>query len=116
MDSPVEECYVFKDPHDATIPVIIFFPLVNKDFRKYKSPGILRETEAELNFANFDIFDNTNAYAIWRFVYPNQSFDRMTAMMEFNILNNLHIIKFEMAEIVRRKKEFLKEEFENNSH
>ena len=104
LEAPIQECYVFKDPHDATIPVIIFFPLVNKDFRKYKSPGILRETEAELNFANFDIFDNTNAYAIWRFVYPNQSFDRMTAMMEFNILNNLHIIKSEMAEIVRRKK------------
>ena len=104
IDQPVQECYVFKDTQDSNVPVVIFFPLVNKDFKDYKAPGILRETEAELNFGNFSIFDNTNAYAIWRFVYPNESFDRMTAMMEFNILNNLDIIKTEIAEIVNRKK------------
>ena len=106
LQDGVKECYVFKEPENPNVPVVIFFPLVNKDFRKFKTPGVPRETEAEINFGNFDIFDNTNAYAIWRFVYPNLSFDRMTAMMEFNILNNLHVIKSEMAELVKRKKSF----------
>ena len=80
------------------------FTLVNKDFRNFKSPNVPRETEEEKSFADFDIFDNTNAYAIWRFVYPNQSFDRLTAMMEFNILNNQNVIRLEIADIVGRKK------------
>ena len=106
LKEPVQECYVFKDPSgNPEVPVVILFTLVNKDFRKFKSPGIPRETEEEINFADFDIFDNTNAYAIWRFVYPNQSFDRMTAMMEFNVLNNLDVIRHEIAEIVKRKKQ-----------
>ena len=105
LSEPIEECYVFKDEDTKPeVPVVIFFPLVNKDFKKYKAPGEPRETEAEKNFAHFDIFDNTNAYAIWRFVYPNQSFDRMTAMMEFNVLNNLDVIRAEMAQLVQRKK------------
>lgn len=107
LDDPVQECYVFKDANDANTPVIIFFPLVNKDFRKYKSPGVLRQTEEEKLFGDFKIFDDTNAYAIWRFVYPNLSFDRLTAMMEFNVLNNLDIIKAEMAEIIQRKRQHL---------
>lgn len=105
LDEPVKECYVFKDADNHQIPVVIFFPLINKDFRQFKSPGVARESEEEKTFANFDIFDNTNDFAIWRFVYPNLSFDRMTAMMEFNVLNNLDVIKSEMAEIVRRKKQ-----------
>jgi phospholipase A2 len=109
LDQPVQECYVFKDPKgNPEIPVVIFFPLVNKDFRKFKSPGVPRETEEEKSFGDFDIFDNTNAYAIWRFVYPNLSFDRMTAMMEFNIINNVDMIKSELAEIVQRKKRYSK--------
>ena len=80
------------------------FTLINKDFRNFKSPNVPRESDEEKNFANFDIFDNTNAYAIWRFVYPNQSFDRLSAMMEFNILNNLDVIRSEIAEMVKRKK------------
>ena len=104
LNKPVQECYVFKSPESPEIPVVIFFPLVNKSFRFEKSPGVPRETDDEKLFGDFDIFDNTNAYAIWRFVYPNQSFDRLTAMMEFNILNNLDVIKFEISELVRRKK------------
>ena len=105
LNEPIEECYVFKDPgNNPEVPVVILFTLINKDFRNFKSPNLPRETEEEKNFADFDIFDNTNAYAIWRFVYPNQSFDRLTAMMEFNILNNLDVIREEIAEIVKRKK------------
>ena len=102
----VREVYVFKDPSKppSDVPVIIFFPLVNHNFRHYKEPGIPRETDEEKSFGDFSIFDGTNDYAIWRFVYPNLSFDRLSKMMEFNVANNLHIIKAELQEIVDRKR------------
>ena len=101
----IKEIYVFKDPKKSAseVPVIIFFPLVNQNFRYYKAPGVLRETDEEKAFGNFSIFDGTNDYAIWRFVYPNLSFDRLSKMMEFNVANNLHVIKAELQEIVDKK-------------
>ena len=36
----------------------------------------------------------------FRFVYPNLSFDRLYKMMEFNVLNNIHIIKTEFREFI----------------
>ena len=102
----VREIYVFKDPlkPPSEVPVIIFFPLVNHNFRHYKEPGIPRETDEEKMFGDFSIFDGTNDYAIWRFVYPNLSFDRLTKMMEFNVMNNLDLVKEEIKEIIDKKK------------
>lgn len=103
LDQPIKECYVFKDPDaDPNVPVIIFFPLINASFRHFKAPGLPRETDDEKSFGDFNIFDDTNAYAIWRFVYPNLSFDRLTAMMEFNVQNNLHIIREEIELLTLR--------------
>ena len=104
LDAPVRECYVFKDPDDdPKVPVILFFPLVNADFRRMKSPGEPRCTEEEKSFGDFNIFDDTNAYAIWRFVYPNLSFDRLTAMMEFNVMNNAEVITAEIGHLLNRR-------------
>ena len=102
----VREIYVFKDASKppSEVPVIIFFPLVNHNFRHYKAPGIPRETDEEKAFGNFSIFDGTNDYAIWRFVYPNLSFDRLTKMMEFNVSNNVDTIKAEIREVIEKKK------------
>ena len=104
----LKECYVFKEPYDgeesARCPVVVFFPLVNDRFRTMKTAEIPRMTEEEKSFGDFKIFDDTNAYAIWRFVYPNLSFDRLTAMMEFNVKANLEVVRSEIREIVRRKR------------
>ena len=35
-DQPVKECYVFKDEGDDQVPTIVFFPLVNSEFRTHK--------------------------------------------------------------------------------
>jgi phospholipase A2 len=104
LAEPIKECYVFKDVTKPNVPVIIFFPLINNNFRNYVRPGVPRTTEQEKAFGDFSIFDDTTAYAIWRFVYPHLSFDRLTAMMEFNILNNVDIIKAEIAELVDKKR------------
>ena len=61
-----------------------------------KALGTLRQTDEEKIFGAFNIFDDTTAYAIWRFVCPNLSFDRLTAMMEFNVLNNVDVLKREI--------------------
>lgn len=105
-DEHVREIYIFKDPvkPPSEVPVIIFFPLVNHNFRHYKAPGVKRETDEEKAFGDFSLFDGTNDFAIWRFVYPNLSFDRLTKMMEFNVANNLDVIKTEMEEIIQRKR------------
>lgn len=119
LDSPIKECYVFKQDRgqngndddtsqeedgDDDCPVVIFFPMVNAGFRTHKAPGRVRETDDEKEFGNFDIFDETTAYAIWRFVYPNLSYDRLTAMMEFNILNNIETIKAEIQSVMERNR------------
>ena len=105
-DEHVREIYIFKDPvkPPSEVPVIIFFPLVNHNFRHYKAPGVKRETDEEKAFGDFSLFDGTNDYAIWRFVYPNLSFDRLTKMMEFNVANNLDVIKTEIEEIIQKKR------------
>ena len=106
LDEPVREVYVFKDPdHDSSrVPVVLYFPLHNKDFREFKSPGILRETTEEKMFGDFKIFDDTNDFASWRFLYPNLSYDRLTSLMEFNVLNNIDVIIAEINEIIASKK------------
>nr|XP_040574096.1 LOW QUALITY PROTEIN: cytosolic phospholipase A2-like [Lepeophtheirus salmonis] len=101
---PNKECYVFKDTENIRAPVILFFPIVNSSFRKYSAPGEIRNDEEEKTFGDFKIFDDTNAYAIWRFVYPNLSFDRMTSMMEYNVKNNVHIIRYEIIDLIERRR------------
>ncbi|XP_055934812.1 cytosolic phospholipase A2-like isoform X3 [Argiope bruennichi] len=105
---PPKECYVFKHPTNEMCPIIIYFPLFNLDFKKFKQPGVLRETEEELEFANFGIFsDCKKAYSIYNFKYPAKKFDRLSQLMEFNVLNNMHIIKENLLIVMERKRKFM---------
>ncbi|KAJ6667283.1 hypothetical protein lerEdw1_017261 [Lerista edwardsae] len=36
----LKECYVFEDQDNAAAPVVLFFPLVNDTYRKYKAPDL----------------------------------------------------------------------------
>jgi phospholipase A2 len=99
--TPVMECYVFKND-DPDVPVIIFFPLVNADFRHNVFPGVPRTTDEEKAFGDFSVYDDGETFQSCRFFYPDISFDRLTKMVAFNIENNLDVIKREMADIVKR--------------
>ncbi|XP_027207890.1 cytosolic phospholipase A2 isoform X2 [Penaeus vannamei] len=104
----VRECYVFKHPMDHFCPVILHFPLVNNNFRKFKAPGVPRETEEEKEFADFPIFDDpNNSFSSMNFVYELEQFDRLTKLIEFNTLFSIDIIKKELEEITERKKSCL---------
>lgn len=35
----LKECYIFEDTETPEAPTVVFFPLVNDTFRKYKEPG-----------------------------------------------------------------------------
>lgn len=35
----LKECYIFEDTETPEAPIVVFFPLVNDSFRKYKEPG-----------------------------------------------------------------------------
>ncbi|NXJ15258.1 PA24A phospholipase, partial [Odontophorus gujanensis] len=105
----LKECYVFK-PKDTSsekdCPTIIHFVLANINFRKYKAPGIPRETKEEKDFADFDIFDDPNTpFSTFNFQYPNEAFKRLHDLMEFNTLNNIDVIKEAMMESIEYRKE-----------
>lgn len=35
----LKECYIFEDADIPEAPTVVFFPLVNDTFKKYKEPG-----------------------------------------------------------------------------
>ena len=99
-----QEVYVFKDSLDSSLPVVLFFPLVNKQFRHFKKPGVKRQSAKEKDFARFDLFSDPTKFSSFRFMYPESSFDRLASLVEFNILNNLALIKSEISDIVGSKR------------
>ncbi|KAK3542592.1 hypothetical protein QTP86_031298, partial [Hemibagrus guttatus] len=102
-----KECYVFKPSKgDKNCPTVIHFVLVNLDFRKFKAPGVPRETELEKEFADFDIFDDPETpYSTFNFQYSNKAFTQLHDLMEFNTLNNIEVIKEAMKESIVYRKE-----------
>ncbi|KYO24209.1 cytosolic phospholipase A2 [Alligator mississippiensis] len=105
----LKECYVFKPKNSSSekdCPTIIHFVLANINFRKYKVPGLLRETEEEKDFADFDIFDDPDTpFSTFNFQYSNEAFKRLHDLMEFNTLNNLDVIKQAMVESIEYRRQ-----------
>ncbi|XP_030626218.1 cytosolic phospholipase A2 isoform X2 [Chanos chanos] len=103
----LKECYVFKPRKgDKNCPTVIHFVLVNINFRKFKAPGVARETEQEKEFADFDIFDDPETpYSTFNFQYSNQAFKQLHDLMEFNTLNNIEVIKEAIKESIVYRKE-----------
>ncbi|XP_072536993.1 cytosolic phospholipase A2 [Salminus brasiliensis] len=103
----MKECYVFKPKKgDKNCPTVIHFVLVNIDFRKFKAPGVRRDTEKEKEFADFDIFDDPQTpYSTFNFQYSNQAFTQLHDLMEFNTLNNIEVIKEAIKDSIVYRKE-----------
>ena len=51
-----------------------------------------RETEEEKEFGDFDVIGDGD-YSTFKFTYDPEDFDRMVALMEYNVMNNSGIIK-----------------------
>ncbi|KAJ8011343.1 hypothetical protein DPEC_G00057150 [Dallia pectoralis] len=104
----LKECYVFKPRRDdKNCPTVIHFILANINFREFKAPGVPRETDKEREFADFDIFDDTESpYSTFNFQYSNQAFTRLHDLMEFNTLNNIEVIKDAIKDSISQRREF----------
>ncbi|KAM9443724.1 cytosolic phospholipase A2 isoform 1-T2 [Clarias gariepinus] len=103
----MKECYVFKPSKgEKNCPTVIHFVLVNLDFRKFKAPGVPRESDVEKEFADFDIFDDPETpYSTFNFQYSNKAFTQLHDLMEFNTLNNIEVIKEAIKESIVYRKE-----------
>lgn len=103
----LKECYVFKPRKgEKNCPTVIHFVLVNINFRKFKAPGVPRETEKEKEAADFDIFDDPETpYSTFNFQYNNQAYTQLHDLMEFNTLNNLEVIKEAIKDCIVARKE-----------
>ncbi|XP_012988747.2 cytosolic phospholipase A2 [Esox lucius] len=103
----LKECYVFKPRRDdKKCPTVIHFILANINFREFKAPGVPRETDKEREFADFDIFDDSESpYSTFNFQYSNQAFTRLHDLMEFNTLNNIEVIKDAIKDSISQRRE-----------
>ncbi|KAG8126125.1 hypothetical protein E2320_021357, partial [Naja naja] len=90
-ESP-KECYLFMDAENPKAPIVLHFPLVNDTFRKYKMPGIERESEEEKTFADFQIEGKDSPYRTFNFTYTSDEFDKLVELNCYNVLNNMDAI------------------------
>lgn len=68
--------------------------------------GVKRETDEEVDFGDFKIFDDTsNVYSSTNFVFEDIQFDRMVELTKFNALFCMDTIKEELAKVVKTKKD-----------
>ena len=101
---PLKEVYVIKDDNPNT-PVIIHFLLVNSSYRNYSKPGVKRSPTDDRG--NFAIFENpSNVYSTFNFTYDQAAFDQLARLMEYNVLNNIEVIKREIAEGVQMRRRY----------
>ncbi|KAJ7344803.1 hypothetical protein JRQ81_000753 [Phrynocephalus forsythii] len=71
MNKDLKECYVFEDPDNAEAPIVVFFPLVNDTFRKYKGPGVER-SPFELKQGDVDVIGPCSPYRLENFEYSEE--------------------------------------------
>ncbi|EMP39591.1 Cytosolic phospholipase A2 zeta, partial [Chelonia mydas] len=87
-----KECYMFVDDENPKAPIVLHFPLVNDTFRKYKAPGVERESEDEKSFGDFVIDGKDSPYRTLNFSFEPYDFDRLVEVNCYNVLNNKDIL------------------------
>ncbi|XP_067669562.1 cytosolic phospholipase A2-like isoform X1 [Haliotis asinina] len=101
----LKELYIFKHPTDPHCPVVMHFCLVNINFRKFSKPGVERTTKEDLEFADFDLFDDpATPYSTFNFCYTHQQFQRLSKLTEFNTLLHIDDIKNVIADKIETKR------------
>jgi phospholipase A2 len=71
---------------------------------KNSSSGIPRVTPEELEYGDFDVFDDPDKpYATSKFQYSNKAFNRLADLMEFNTLFCKDLIIENIRKCVKRK-------------
>ncbi|KAF5925524.1 hypothetical protein HPG69_001971 [Diceros bicornis minor] len=102
-EEKLKECYLMENPQEPDAPIVIFFPLINDTFQKYKAPGVERSPE-ELEQGQVDIYGPKTPYATKELTYTEAAFDKMVKLSEYNILNNKDKLLQALRLAVEKKK------------
>ncbi|NXT76754.1 PA24E phospholipase, partial [Zapornia atra] len=100
----LKECYLFDGAETPGAPVLLFFPLINDTFQKYKAPGQKR-SESEMEDGKVDIYSCCSPYSTYSIQYTEKEYDRLVQLGEYNILNNKDLIIQALHTAVARKRQ-----------
>uniref|UniRef100_A0A8C3U355 Phospholipase A2 n=1 Tax=Catharus ustulatus TaxID=91951 RepID=A0A8C3U355_CATUS len=103
----LKECYIFEDTETPEAPTVVFFPLVNDSFRKYKEPGVER-SPAEMAQGNVDVSTIFSPYCLNSFTYTGEEFDKLIELTSYNIQNNQHLILQALNSAIEQKRQHKK--------
>ncbi|KFV66203.1 Cytosolic phospholipase A2 epsilon, partial [Dryobates pubescens] len=103
----LKECYIFEDKETPEAPIVVFFPLVNDTFRKYKEPGVER-SPAEMAQGNVDVSSVFSPYCLHSFTYTGEEFDKLVELTSYNIQNNKHLILQALNSAIEQKRQHRK--------
>ncbi|NXR60277.1 PA24E phospholipase, partial [Rhadina sibilatrix] len=103
----LKECYIFEDTETPEAPIVVFFPLVNDSFRKYKEPGVER-SPAEMAKGNVDVSTIFSPYCLNSFTYTEEEFDKLIELTSYNIQNNEHLILQALNSAIEQKRQHKK--------
>ncbi|OPJ82973.1 hypothetical protein AV530_010422 [Patagioenas fasciata monilis] len=100
----LKECYLFDGAETPGAPVLLFFPLINDTFQKYKAPGQKR-LESEMEDGKVDLYGRCSPYSTYSLQYTEKAYDRLVQLGEYNILNNEDLIMQALHTAVARKRQ-----------
>ncbi|NXG44518.1 PA24E phospholipase, partial [Psilopogon haemacephalus] len=100
----LKECYVFEDADSPQAPTVLFFPLVNDTFKKYKAPGIERSPE-EMPEGNVDVSSILSPFTTREVCFSEENFDKLVKLTDYNVLNNEKLIIRALRLAVARRKQ-----------
>ncbi|KAM9149391.1 cytosolic phospholipase A2 epsilon-like [Pangshura tecta] len=100
----LKECYLFEDAESPRAPIVLFFPLVNDTFGKYKAPGVER-SPTEMEEGKVDVSSPLSPYTTRELSFSEENFDNLVKMTDYNILNNENLIIQALRTAVERRKQ-----------
>ncbi|XP_005143973.2 cytosolic phospholipase A2 epsilon-like [Melopsittacus undulatus] len=100
----LKECYIFEDTETPEAPIVVFFPLVNDTFRKYKEPGVERSL-AEMAQGKVDVSSIFSPYCVSSFTYTEDEFDKLIELTSYNIQNNKNLILQALNSAIEQKRQ-----------
>uniref|UniRef100_A0A8D0F4T9 Phospholipase A2 n=1 Tax=Strix occidentalis caurina TaxID=311401 RepID=A0A8D0F4T9_STROC len=100
----LKECYVFEDADSPQAPTVLFFPLVNDTFKKYKAPGVERSPE-EMAEGKVDVSSILSPFTTREVCFSEDNFDKLVKLTDYNVLNNEKLIIEALRLAVARRKQ-----------
>ncbi|NWW43976.1 PA24E phospholipase, partial [Pedionomus torquatus] len=100
----LKECYVFEDADSPQAPTVLFFPLVNDTFKKYKAPGVERTPE-EMAEGKVDVSTILSPFTTREVCFSEENFDKLVKLTDYNVLNNEKLIIRALRLAVARRKQ-----------